>query len=85
MESNDSPKIPDRGETSDIPGLPLRGLPNTDHYTDSNFSCVSKTSLQQCLHKKRRRKKVNIKVFVKSGAISAISYKYMRQSKIVVQ
>ena len=23
MESNDSPEIPDRGETSDIPGLPL--------------------------------------------------------------
>ena len=22
VESNDSPKIPDRGETSDIPGLP---------------------------------------------------------------
>ena len=22
MESNDSPEIPDRGETSDIPGLP---------------------------------------------------------------
>ena len=25
MESNDSPEIPDRGETSDIPGLPSRG------------------------------------------------------------
>ena len=24
MESNDSPEIPDRGETSDIPGLPSR-------------------------------------------------------------
>ena len=23
VESNDSPEIPDRGETSDIPGLPL--------------------------------------------------------------
>ena len=26
MESNDSPEIPDRGETSDIPGLPSWGL-----------------------------------------------------------
>ena len=25
MESNDSPEIPDRGETSDIPGLPWGG------------------------------------------------------------
>ena len=25
MESNDSPEIPDREETSDIPGLPLGG------------------------------------------------------------
>ena len=24
VESNDSPEIPDRGETSDIPGLPFR-------------------------------------------------------------
>ena len=27
MESNDSPEIPDRGETSDIPGLPS-GVPS---------------------------------------------------------
>ena len=26
MESNDSPEIPDRGETSDIPGLPSGAL-----------------------------------------------------------
>ncbi len=26
MESNDSSEIPDRGETSDIPGLPSGGL-----------------------------------------------------------
>ena len=25
VESNDSPEIPDSGETSDIPGLPLGG------------------------------------------------------------
>ena len=25
VESNDSPEIPDRGETSDIPGLPSGG------------------------------------------------------------
>ena len=29
MESNDSPEIPDRGETSDIPGLPSGGLNKT--------------------------------------------------------
>ena len=27
MESNDSPEIPDRGETTDIPGLPSGGQP----------------------------------------------------------
>ena len=27
MKSNDSPEIPDRGETSDIPGLPSGYLP----------------------------------------------------------
>ena len=26
MELNDSPEIPDRGQTSDIPGLPLGGF-----------------------------------------------------------
>ena len=35
MESNDSPEIPDRGETSDIPGLPsgelLRTLIKSGH------------------------------------------------------
>ena len=31
VESNDSPEIPDRGETSDIPGLPsgAQFIPNT--------------------------------------------------------
>ena len=29
MESNDSPEIPDRGETSDIPGLPSRARVKT--------------------------------------------------------
>ena len=29
MESNDSPEIPDRGETSDIPGLPSGAFCNT--------------------------------------------------------
>ena len=32
VESNDSPEIPDMGETSDIPGLPsgvsIKGIPN---------------------------------------------------------
>ena len=34
MESNDSPEIPDRGETSDIPGLPSGGGSDTE--TDRN-------------------------------------------------
>ena len=29
VESNDSPAIPDRGETSDIPGLPSGGIAMT--------------------------------------------------------
>ena len=29
MESNDSPEIPDRGETSDTPGLPSGDLSGT--------------------------------------------------------
>ena len=32
MESNDSPEIPDRGETSDIPDLPSGG---TDRETET--------------------------------------------------
>ena len=39
MESNDSPKIPDRGETSDIPGLPSwvtgRRSAKTCHYLNT--------------------------------------------------
>ena len=33
MESNDSPEIPDRGETSDIPGLPS-GAEIVEHLED---------------------------------------------------
>ena len=32
MESNDSPEIPDRGETSDLPGLPSGDLSQTSVY-----------------------------------------------------
>ena len=31
MESNDSPENPDRGETSDIPGLPSGYTPKNTH------------------------------------------------------
>ena len=37
MESNDSPEIPDRGETSDIPGLPSGG-PATENVIDREYS-----------------------------------------------
>ena len=45
MESNDSPEIPDRGETSDIPGLPSgekkknnnnNNIINNSRYTNKN-------------------------------------------------
>ena len=39
MESNDSPEIPDRGETSDIPGLPS-GVGHTDRNTDGQTDKV---------------------------------------------
>ena len=34
MQSNDSPEIPDKGETSDIPGLPLGDF-NTEIFSDT--------------------------------------------------
>ena len=39
MESNDSPEIPDRGETSDIPGLPSGALVLENH-NNSPFLCT---------------------------------------------
>ena len=39
VESNDSPEIPDRGETSDIPGLPSGGnLGNMNAYSGIEYS-----------------------------------------------
>ena len=35
MESNDRPEIPDRGETSNIPGLPSRAERETDRQTET--------------------------------------------------
>ena len=37
MESNDSPEIPDRGETSDIPGLPSGGNDKKVILDDNNM------------------------------------------------
>ena len=37
MESNDSPEIPDRGETSDIPGLPS-GAGTVQLYCEQPFA-----------------------------------------------
>ena len=36
MESNDSPEIPDRGETSDIPGIPSGADSETDLCQEQN-------------------------------------------------
>ena len=41
MESNDSPEIPDRGETSDIPGLPS-GVA----FAKNDFGCMILTFLK---------------------------------------
>ena len=46
MESNDSPEIPDRGETSDIPGLPSGVL---DKLQDLFTNCWEKGTLPQDL------------------------------------
>ena len=40
VESNDSPEIPDRGETSDIPGHPSRGGGGWKELRDSNTNDV---------------------------------------------
>ena len=34
MESNDSPEFPDRGETSDIPGLPSVAVKHTNLFQE---------------------------------------------------
>ena len=49
VESNDSPEIPDRGETSDIPGLPS-GVTrvNVASYRDTGINTVCRRDTQQC-------------------------------------
>ena len=50
MESNDSPEIPDRGETSDIPGLPSgeerererRKMQDARHLLNKPFMFISR-------------------------------------------
>ena len=37
MESNDSPEIPDRGETSDISGLPSGAIEKTNIFKNYPF------------------------------------------------
>ena len=54
MESNDSPEIPDRGETSDITGLPSRRrLQWFGHVSRS--SGLAKTILQGTVKRGRRQ------------------------------
>ena len=64
MESNDSPEIPDRGETSDIPGLPSRGEggrryktppPSTSLRVVGKIAGVNTTSLGGYLHSTKTR------------------------------
>ena len=43
MESNDSPEIPDRGETSDIPGLPS-GVAGEEEVLATLVACFDKAS-----------------------------------------
>ena len=45
MESNDSPEIPDRGETSDIPGLPSGDTASTKRTTYTMQEQVLKTKI----------------------------------------
>ena len=45
MESNDSPEIPDRGETSDIPGLPS-GTAKERFVLSARYGSVTRVTLQ---------------------------------------
>ena len=73
MESNDSPEIPDRGETSDIPGLPsgvkLRKEKRRERmgktYTDLNKVCKPILSHRK-LKKQKKKKKDNSYYFCQS-------------------
>ena len=63
MESNDSPEIPDRGETSDIPGLPS-GAHKWNFTFKNNLKSLSdlckKAWYKQIHDKNVHGKKVNI-------------------------
>ena len=45
MESNDSPEIPDREETSDIPGLPSGGEGGGERDREFVYVCNCKVTL----------------------------------------
>ena len=51
MESNDSPEIPDRGETSDIPGLPS-GINDKENHKDERVVVVIMSPTSHCVNNK---------------------------------
>ena len=69
MESNDSPEIPDRGETSDIPGLPsgvTGGLVHTFKIAGRTQPAADKSFVQDWLSLNRRTMRIerNFSVFL---------------------
>ena len=51
MESNDSPEIPDRGQTSDIPGFPS-GDTHTSTREHINIQSITHTRARARAHRK---------------------------------
>ena len=64
MESNDSPEIPDRGETSDIPGLPSGGR---SVRLSANKITKKKKKLVLKVLKKRKKESVRTRDDLKMG------------------
>ena len=57
MESNDSPEISDRGETSDIPDLPSGAGQSSDRLNGLTLHMKSNTHYDKCTRTCRVRKK----------------------------
>ena len=62
MESNDSPEIPDRGETSDIPGLPSGAMDDDGNFEATDNYSYNPDSFRKCC-------KQRITILVRNEAI----------------
>ena len=64
VESNDSPEIPDRGETADIPGLPLGVCLPVKHLCvhSKNINTQSKSTSSETTHNLGNQNAIDLKI-----------------------